>query len=267
MAIHPTAIVSPKAELDPGVEVGPYAIIEDHVRVGPRCRVGPHAWLTGWTEMGPDNIIHYGCVIGHEPQDIGYDGSETFLKIGAGNTFREYTTIHRGAAKDDRTTRIGDQCYFLAWSHVGHNCAVGNGVLLASGSLLAGHAQVEDRANISGNCLVHQFVRIGTLAMMRGGSRVSKDVPPYCVTNFTNDVSGLNAIGLRRAGVSPENRTLLKQAFRTLYLGGLNVSDALPKLREMRQTPELAHFIEFIASSKRGICGYHGGEAEGLGEG
>lgn len=258
MAIHPTALISPKAELDPTVEVGPYAIIEPHVRIGPRTRVGPHAYLTGWTDIGPDNVIHFGCVIGHEPQDIGYDGSETYLKIGAGNVFREYATIHRGAAKDDRTTRIGDGCYFIAGSHAGHNCTVGNGVIIATGALLAGHVTVEDRANISGHCLVHQFVRIGAFAMMRGGSRVSKDVPPYCITNFTNDVSGLNTIGLRRAGVPAENRALLKQAFRTLYLGGLNVSEAIPKLRQMPQTPEVARFIEFVAASKRGICAYHG---------
>ena len=264
MPIHPTAIVSPKAELDPTVDVGPYAIIEEHVRVGARTRVGPHACLTGWTEIGPDNIIHFGCIIGHEPQDIGYDGSETFLKIGPGNIFREYTTIHRGAKKDDRTTRIGERCYFMAHSHVGHNCTVGNGVLIANGSLLGGHVLVEDRVNISGNCLVHQFVRLGTLSLMRGGSRVSKDVPPYCITNFTNDVSGLNIIGLRRAGTGPENRLVLKQAFRALFLSGLNVGEAMEKLRGIQQTPEVAHLIEFVASSKRGICGYHGGQTPEL---
>jgi UDP-N-acetylglucosamine acyltransferase len=262
MAIHPTAIVSPKAELDPTVEVGPYAIIDAHVRIGPRCRVGPHAYVTGWTELGPDNVIHYGAIVGHEPQDIGYDGSETFLKIGAGNVIREYASIHRGATKDDRTTVIGDGNYFMATSHVGHNCCVGNGIILANGALLAGHAIVEDRANISGNCLVHQFTRLGTLCLMRGGSRVSRDVPPYCIAHDTNDVRGLNSIGLRRAGVSLERRTLLKQAFRTLYLQNLNVSDALAQLRQMPETPELKHFIEFIAASKRGICWFYGGEMD-----
>lgn len=262
MAIHPTAIVSPKAALDPSVEIGPFAIIEDHVRIGPRTRVGPHAFITGWTDIGPDNIIHFGAVVGHEPMDIGYDGSETFLKIGAGNTIREYATLHRAATKDDRTTLVGDNNYFMAWSHVGHNCRVGNGVLLASGSLLAGHVIVEDSANISGNCLVHQFVRLGTFCLMRGGSRVSKDVPPYCITNHTNDVSGLNIIGLRRAGVSLEHRSALRKAFRTLYLSGLTISAALDQLRAMPETPEIKNLIEFVAASKRGICAFRGEEIE-----
>jgi UDP-N-acetylglucosamine acyltransferase len=260
--IHPTAIISPKAELDSTVEVGPYAIIEEHVRIGPRTKIGPQAYITGWTDIGPDNVIHMGAVIGEAPQDIGYDGSETYLKIGAKNIFREHAVIHRGATKDDRTTRIGNGCYFMFNSHAGHNCQIGNSVVVASGTLLAGHAIVEDRANISGNCLIHQFVRLGTLCMMRGGSRVSKDVPPYCITNHTNDVSGLNIIGLRRAGVSLATRTAIKQAFRTLYLGGLNVSDALIQLRRMPESPELKHFIEFIAASKRGICAYSGQAAE-----
>ncbi|MBM3890477.1 MAG: acyl-[acyl-carrier-protein]--UDP-N-acetylglucosamine O-acyltransferase, partial [Verrucomicrobia bacterium] len=141
-------------------------------------------------------------------------------------------------------------------------CRIGNHIILAGGALVAGHAIVEDRANISGNCLVHQFVRLGTLCLMRGGSRVSRDVPPYCIVHFTNDVRGLNSIGLRRAGVSLERRTILKQAFRTLYLRGLNVSDALAQLRQMPETPELKHFIEFIAGSKRGICKFYGGEED-----
>lgn len=262
MMIHPTAIVSPKAELDATVEVGPYAVIEDHVRIGPRTKIGPHAYITGWTEMGADNVVHFGAVIGDFPQDLGYDGSESFLKIGAKNVFREHVTIHRGALKDDRTTRIGDGCYFMCTSHVGHNSQLGNGVIIANGGTLGGHALIEDRVNISGNCLVHQFVRLGTLCLMRGGSRVSKDVPPYCITNHTNDVSGLNIIGLRRAGVSLATRTAIKQAFRTLYLGGLNVSDALVQLRQMPESPELKHFIEFIAASKRGICAYSGHASE-----
>lgn len=264
MSIHPTAIVSPKAELDPTVEVGPCAVIEEHVRIGPRTRVGPHAYITGWTDIGPDNVIHFGAVIGDYPQDLGYDGSEAFLKIGAKNVFREHVTVHRGALKDDRTTRIGDNCYFMCTSHVGHNSQVGSGVIIANGGTLGGHVIVEDRANISGNCLVHQFVRVGTLSLMRGGSRVSKDVPPYCITNHTNDVSGLNIIGLRRAGASLVTRTALKQAFRTLYLGGLNVSDALVQLRQMPESPELKHFIEFITASKRGICAFSGKASEEL---
>jgi UDP-N-acetylglucosamine acyltransferase len=260
--IHPTAIVSPKAELDSTVEVGACAVIEDHVRIGPRTKIGPQAYITGWTEMGADNVVHFGAVIGDQPQDLGYDGSETCLKIGAKNVFREHVTIHRGALKEDRTTRIGDGCYFMCNSHVGHNSQIGNSVIMANGSMLGGHVLVEDRVNISGNCVVHQFVRLGRLCMMRGGSRVSKDVPPYCVTNHTNDVSGLNIIGLRRAGVSLATRTAIKQAFRALYLGGINVSDALPLLRQMPESPELKHFIEFIAASKRGICAYSGQAAD-----
>ena len=264
MSIHPTAIVSPKAELDSTVEVGPCAVIEDHVRIGPRTKIGPHAYVTGWTDIGPDNVIHFGAVIGDKPQDLGYDGSETFLKIGAGNILREHVTVHRGALKDDRTTRIGDGCYFMCTSHVGHNSQVGNNVVMANCATLGGHVIIEDRANISGSCLVHQFVRLGTLCLMRGGSRVSKDVPPYCITNHTNDVSGMNIIGLRRAGVSLVTRTALKQAFRTLYLGGLNVSDALVQLRQMPESPELKHFVEFIAASKRGICAFSGKASEEL---
>lgn len=251
--IHPTAIVHPKAQLDSSVEVGPFAIIDEHVQIGPGTKVGAHAWLTGWCEIGPDNDIGYGVILGADPQDRHFQGHRSYLRIGRGNLFREYSTVHRGSQEDSATV-IGHENFLMGQSHLGHNCKIDNKVVIANGALLAGHVEVGERAFVSGNCVIHQFVRIGKLALLPGGARVSKDVPPFMMVYDTNDVSSINVIGLRRAGFSGETRRKIREAYRILFRSGLNTSQAVDQLKKLDPDPEIVHLIEFIEASKRGIC-------------
>ena len=257
--IHPTAIVHPKARLDPTVEVGPFAIIDEHVTIAPGTKVAAHAWLTGWTEIGPENQIGYGTVIGSDPQDVSYKGARTYVRIGKGNVFREYCTVHRGS-REDSATVIGDDNFLMAQAHVAHNCILANHIIVANAALLGGHVEVEDRAFLSGNCVVHQFVRIGEIALLAGGARVSKDVPPYMTVWHTNDIQAVNLIGLRRAGISGETRKKIRGAYRLLCRSGLNTSQAVAELKKLDHEPAIDHLIRFIEASKRGIC--HGAEHE-----
>jgi UDP-N-acetylglucosamine acyltransferase len=187
--IHPTAVIHPKAQLDATVEVGPYAVIDEAVALGPHCRVGPHVYLTGCATIGAHNLFYAGCVIGEAPQDMKYKGDPTGLRIGDHNVFREHVTVHR-SSKLAEDTVIGSHNFFMAHSHVGHNVHLGHHVIMANGVLLGGHVTVADRAFLSGNCLVHQFVRVGTLALMQGGSAVSKDLPPFTVARGDNGICG-----------------------------------------------------------------------------
>jgi UDP-N-acetylglucosamine acyltransferase len=255
--IHPTAIISPKAQLDSTVEVGPYSVIDAHVSIGPGCRVGPHVYLTGHTTIGTNNRFHAGCVIGDAPQDVKYKDEPTRLVIGSGNLFREGATVHR-SAKAEEATVIGSNNFLMVNSHVGHNVSLGDHVIVANGALLAGHAQVADRVFISGNCLVHQFVRIGTLAIMQGGSAISQDLPPYTVARGDNAICGLNVVGLRRAEISAEERLELKRLYHKLFRSGQNLSQSILQARsEFTGLPARA-MIDFIASSKRGVLRHHG---------
>jgi UDP-N-acetylglucosamine acyltransferase len=178
--IHPTAVIHPKAQVDSSCHVGAYAVIDEHVVVGPNCWIGPHVHLTGLTTLGARNRFHAGCVIGDAPQDLKYKGEPTRLRIGDENVFREHVTVHRSNTPQEDTV-LGSNNYLMAGSHVGHNSRLSNHVILANGALLGGHVQVDDRAFISGNCLVHQFVRVGTLALMQGGAAISKDLPPFTI--------------------------------------------------------------------------------------
>ena len=251
--IHPTALVDPKAQLDPSVEVGPYAIIEAGVTIGARTIIGPHAWLRSGTTMGCDNHVHYGAIIGHWPQDLAFTGGESFVRIGDGNQIREYATIHRGTKPGSATT-VGDHCFLIGSAHLAHNCTIGHHVIIANNALLAGYVEVEDHAFISGHCAVHQFTRIGRLAILSGMTVVTKDIPPYCLAALRNHVAGLNVVGLRRAGLSPAVRAELKQAFRLLYLEGLNLAHALTQMEQVATSAEAKHLVAFLRQSKRGIC-------------
>ncbi len=251
--IHPTAIVSPGARLDPTVRIGPYAIIEAGVQLGPHCVVGPYVLLTGHTTIGAHNTFHAGCVIGDAPQDLKYRDEPTRLRIGDHNCFREQVTIHR-ANKVSEDTVIGSHNYFMAHCHVGHNASVGSQVIIANGALLAGHVLVEDRANVSGNCLVHQFVRVGTLALMQGGSAISQDLPPYTIARGDNGICGLNIIGLRRSGHSLEQRQELKQLYHLLFRGGGSPRAAVEAARAACTSNSGRHLLDFVAASKRGVC-------------
>jgi len=251
--IHPKAIIQPKAKLDSTVQVGPFAVIDAGVELGANCVVGPHAYLTGETKIGSGNKFHAGCVIGDAPQDLKSKDEPTRLRIGDDNVFREHVTIHRSTRLDAETT-IGSHNFFMANSHVAHNCAIGDHVILANGALLGGHAAVQDRAFISGNCLVHQFTRVGMLAMMQGGSAISRDLPPFCVSLRENEICGLNIVGLRRANFSPEQRLELRKLYRLLFRGGTNLREALAGAQKQFNHGAAKILLDFLAEAKRGVC-------------
>jgi len=251
--IHPTAIIHPKAKLDASVEVGPCAVIDEGVELGAQCVVGPHVYLTGLTTIGAHNHFHAGCVIGDAPQDLKYDGAPTRLRIGDHNVFREHVTVHR-STRPDAETLIGSRNFLMQHSHVAHNCVIGNDVILAGGALLAGHAVVQDHAFISGNCLVHQFCRVGTLAMMQGGSAISQDLPPFTVAQRGNEICGLNVVGLRRAGFNAEQRLELKQLYHLLFRSGKNLRAAIAEAQNNFTGAPAKILLDFVAEAKRGVC-------------
>ena len=222
--------------------------------IGEGCRVGPHVQIRSGTTLGSFNQIHAGCVLGDDPQDKNYKDEPTRLVIGDHNVFREHFTAHRSNQAAEETV-IGSQNYFMALSHVGHNARVGNHVVLANGALLGGHVSVGDRTFISGHCLVHQFVRVGTLALMQGGSAISKDLPPYTVARGDNAICGLNVIGLRRAGFTAPQRLELKRIYRLLFRRPGNLAQSVAAARERFASPEAAVLFDFIATSRRGVCG------------
>jgi UDP-N-acetylglucosamine acyltransferase len=251
--IHPTAIIHPKAKLDPTVRVGPYAIIDEGVEIGADCDIGPQVYLTGLTTIGSRNRFYAGCVIGEAPQDLKYNGEPTRVRIGEHNVFREHVTVHR-SNKATEDTVIGSHNFLMANSHVAHNCRLGDYLILANGALLGGHVTLDDRAFVSGNAVVHQFVRVGTLALMQGGSAVSKDLPPYTVARGDNGICGLNTVGLRRAGLTPAERLELKQLYHALFRGGQNLRAAVARAREKFSSAPAKVMLEFLAGSRRGIC-------------
>ncbi|HET7624185.1 MAG TPA: acyl-ACP--UDP-N-acetylglucosamine O-acyltransferase [Verrucomicrobiae bacterium] len=251
--IHPTAVIHPNAKLGSSVRVGPFAVIDEAVEIGPQCVIGPHVYLTGVTKIGSNNQFHAGCVIGDAPQDLKYDGAPTRLRIGDHNVFREHVTVHRSTHPDGETV-VGSRNFLMANSHVGHNARVGDHVILANGVLLAGHVVVQDRAFLSGNCVVHQFIRVGTLALAQGGSRISVDLPPFTIATNLNEICGLNVIGLRRAGFNPEERLELKRLYHALFRGGKPLRAALEDSRTKFSSAPAKILMDFVASAKRGVC-------------
>ncbi len=252
--IHPTAHISPTAKIAEDAEIGPNVIVGDNSSIGSGTVVMANAVIGPWTTIGSGNRIHYGAIVGHDPQDIGYIGEESYAVIGNGNIIREYATIHRGN-RPGTTTIIGDNNFIMIQAHVAHNCELGNQIVLAGGALLAGHVSVADCAIISGNCVVHQFCRIGRLAMMRGLSRTSRDVPPFCIMDETHTVKSLNLIGLRRNGFDAKKVRALKNAYLILFRGGLNMQNAIEQVEaEVDMTDDVQELIDFIRSSKRGVC-------------
>ena len=251
--IHPTANIHPGAKLDATVQVGPFVVIDGGVELGANCVVGPHVYLTGLTTIGVGNQFHSGCVIGDAPQDLKYQNEPTRLRIGDNNVFREHVTVHR-STKLDAETNVGSHNFFMAHSHVAHNCTIGDHVILANGALLGGHAAVQDRAFVSGNCLVHQFTRVGTLALMQGGAAISQDLPPFTIAQRENEICGLNVVGLRRAGFTAEQRLELKRLYHLLFRGGKNLRAALAEARKDFSSAPAKVLLDFIAGAKRGVC-------------
>lgn len=256
--VHATAIIHPRARLDPTVQVGPWVVIDEGVSIGPYCVLGPHVYLTGQTLIGSHNAFHAGCVIGDAPQDLKYQGAPTGLRIGDHNVFREHVTIHRSNQEGTETV-IGSHNFLMANSHVAHNVELANHVILANGALLAGHVQVQDRAFISGNCVVHQFVRLGTLSFMQGLAAIGKDLPPYTVATGVNGLCGLNMVGLRRAGLSPEERLELKKVYRLVFRGRQPFLQALAQARAQFHLPPSKILLDFVGQSARGILSHTGG--------
>jgi len=254
MAIHATAIIDPKAEIDAEVEIGPYVVIEGPVKVGRGTRIMAHGYITGRTEIGEHNEIHPGAVLGDTPQDKAYQDEESYLKIGAHNILREHVQVHRGTVAGSSTV-LGDDNFLMANSHVGHNCRLGNHNILANGALLGGYVEVGDHVFISGNCVVHQFVRIGNYALMRGLSGTSRDVPPFAIVDLQHTVRGVNVVGLKRTGFGEQRIREIREAFRLLFRKGRNLSLAIKEIEAAgRVSPDVLTLLDFIRSSKRGVC-------------
>ena len=253
-AIHSTAIVSPKAELAEDVEVGPYTIIEENVKIGSGTKVASSVLLAGDTTLGNNVKVHHGAVIGTIPQDLKFGGEVTQVVIGDGTVVREYATINRGT-KVYGTTTVGKECLLMAYSHVAHDCILGDGVIMANSVNLAGHIEVGDYAIIGGVVPVHQFVKIGAHAMIGGGFRVQQDICPYAlVAGYPLKVTGINAVGLRRRGFSREVIKVLESAFKLLFFSGLNTSQAVERIKsEIELIPEVREVLDFIGKSTRGI--------------
>jgi UDP-N-acetylglucosamine acyltransferase len=257
MAIHPTAVVDPGAELAPDVEVGPYAVVERGVELAEGCRVGAFAVLHEFTTCGPRCLIDSGAVLGGAPQDAKFKGERSFLRVGADNQIREYATLHR-ASGEDHVTVVGDRCMIMAYAHVGHNCQLGSEILLANSVALSGHCLIEDFAIIGGLAAVHQFPSIGTMAMVGGLSRVVRDVPPYMIVEGNPArPRGVNVRGLSRRGVDEPSRDALRRAFRLLFRGERNVTDALAQIMEEPDapSPEVLHLIAFMKEIDSGARG------------
>ena len=258
MSIHPTAVVDPKAELDSSVEVGPYAVIEAGVRIDAGTRVLPHAVIAGPTFIGKRNLIGSFAIVGGAPQDLSYQGEPTELHIGDDNQIREYASIHRGTPGGHARTVIGNSNLLMAYTHVAHDCHLGDHIILANVATLAGHVEVGSRASIGGLVAVHQFCRIGSYSYIGGVSGISLDVPPYVILAGTRNrtrISGINKIGLKRNGFSRETINKLDAAFRIIFRSpNLLLKDALEQARsEVPDCPEVETLINFFEDSKRGV--------------
>jgi UDP-N-acetylglucosamine acyltransferase len=252
--IHPSAIISSSANLSADVEVGPFAIIGDDCTLGDGCVISARVTLERYVTLGRNVKVGVGSVLGSDPQDLKFKGERTTVEIGDNTVIREYSTINRGTSQSFKTS-VGPNSFIMSYVHLAHDCHIGEGVILANMVQLAGHVTVEDRVILSGITAVHQFTRIGRNAIVGGCSRVSKDVPPF-VKAVGNPMKlyGLNSIGLRRSGFSPETILELKRAYRLLFRSELNLSDAIERVNvEVAQLPEVVQLIQFLESSERGV--------------
>lgn len=255
MAIHPTAVVEPGAQIDPSCEIGPFAVVGAKVRLGANTTLAAHAVVSGDTTLGQGNRVFPFAHLGGVPQDLKYRGEPTRLEIGDRNTFREHVTINLGTAGGGGVTVIGSGCLFMANSHVGHDCRIGDGAIIANSVALAGHVTLEDHVHFSGLAAAHQFTRIGRFAFVSGLTGVTMDVAPYTtVTGARAELAGLNAVGLQRAGFGEEQLGRVKQAYKILFRSGLPLADAIAQLEaELSGHPEIAHLIGFLKATQRGI--------------
>jgi UDP-N-acetylglucosamine acyltransferase len=254
--IHKTALVHEKARIGENVEIGPYAIIGEHVSIGDGTWVGPHTVIEGWTEIGRDNRIFQFASIGADPQDLKFGGEESHLKIGDRNMIREFVTLHRGTAEGGGVTVIGSDSLLMAYSHVAHDCILGNRVILANAATLAGHVRIDDHAILGGLCAIHQFTRVGCHVMISGGAMVVQDIPPYTIAQGDRAKTvGINQVGLKRRNFSDEAIRDIKQAYKLMFRSGLRKDEALAQIdAEMKDSKEVAVFTDFIRGSERGVA-------------
>jgi UDP-N-acetylglucosamine acyltransferase len=253
MNVHPTAIVAQGARLGAGVRVGPFAVIEEGAVIGDDCEIRSHAVVKSGVVLGDGNRVHEGAVLGGEPQDLSFKGGETGVVIGSRNVFREGVTVHRSTKKGG-VTRVGSDCFLMAYVHLGHDNQIGDGVIIANNAALGGHVQVGDRAFVSGNVGVHQFCRIGRLAMLGGGSKAVQDCLPFVISDgHIARAHGLNVVGLRRAGISAGQRNALKEAYRLLLRSGLHRDEALERMTALSD-PLVDEMVTFVRASKRGFA-------------
>jgi UDP-N-acetylglucosamine acyltransferase len=251
--VHPTAIVDPRAEIDPSADLGPYVIVDGPVRIGPRTRLMAGVYVTGRTEIGADNVVHPGTALGDEPQDLAYRGVPTGLRIGDRNVFREHCEVHRGT-QPESWTEIGNDNYFMSQAHIAHNCRIGNATILATGATLGGHVVLEDQVFVSGNCVIHQHVHVGRLSIMRGLSRAARDLPPFAIIDYTHQVRGLNRVGLGRAGFDRDRIRALAAAFRILFRVRRNLKHAIAEVEAEVRSADVDYLLAFIRASRRGIA-------------
>ena len=254
--IHPTALIDPAATLDPSVEVGPYAVIDGPAVIGAGCVLHPFSRVTGRVTMGARNVLHSTCVLGGAPQDRKYHDEPTELIIGDDNIFREGVTVHRGTGPGTKTL-LGSRIFMMCNSHVGHNCTVGDDATLVNGCLLAGHVQVGAKAIIGANTAIHQFCRVGAMAMISNTANMNVDFPPFFLTMTTNTVTQLNAVGLRRSGIPRENITALRELFRLVWRANRPFKEAFKTLSPaLLAVPQVREVIDFCLTSKRGVATY-----------
>ena len=260
MAIDPSARIAPTARVDPeavvgaNVQIGEFVIIDRDVVIGPGCSLEPYVYVKRWTTLGARNQISAGTVLGTDPLDRNFKGDRSYLRVGNDNTIREHYTISRGTQPESETV-IGDGNYIMTSGHIAHNSRIGNCTVIASCALVAGHVEIEDQAFVSGGVVIHQYSRIGRLAMIGGNTRVNLDVPPYFLyTDFNVTPRGLNVVGLRRAGLTVDQLHSLKAAYKLLYRSGLKLEEALARIEIEHPTEHTLHLVNFVRSSKRGIC-------------
>lgn len=256
MEIHSTAIVHPKAKIAPGVKIGPYSLIGEHASIGKDTLIDSHVIVEGWTEIGERCRIFPFVSIGGPPQHMRYKGEPTRVVIGNDNVIREFVTIHRATVEGGGETILGHGNFIMAYSHIAHDCRVGNRVIMANASTLAGHIDVEDFAIVGGLVAVHQFVRVGCYAIIGGASGVPKDIPPYmCAAGNRAKLFGLNTVGLKRHGFPEATMSALKKAYRIFFRSHLTLNKAMERVEaEVPDLSEIRHLLAFLKSSKRGIC-------------
>ena len=260
MPVDPSAYVAATARIHPDAEVGPqcrigeYCVVEQDVKLGRGCMLEPYVYVKRWTTLGEENEISASTVLGTDPLDKGFTGERSYLIVGQRNKIREHYTISRGT-KPESETRIGDGNYIMTSGHIAHNARVGNNCVIASCALVAGYVEIEDQVFISGGVVIHQFSKIGRLAMIAGNVRVNSDVPPYFMySDFNVAAKGLNLVGLKRAGFTAAEISALKQAYRLLYRSQLKLEDALKRIEAEIDSEHARHLVEFVRSSARGIC-------------